>query len=56
MKRVLTVILKILNLPRIIIAYLLVNLARVSSLVEGDMKRLNYRYDVVVGNIHVGIM
>lgn len=46
MKRVLTVILKILNLPRIIIAYLLINLARVSSLVEGDMKRLNYRYDV----------
>lgn len=46
MKRILIAILKILNLPRIVIACLLISLAHISPIVKGDMKRLNYRYDV----------
>ena len=46
MKRVLETILKILSFPRILIAYFLIRLAHISSIVKENMKRLNYRFEM----------
>lgn len=46
MKKFLIALLKVINIPRVMVAYSIIKLAHVSSIVEGDMKRLDYRYSV----------